>query len=100
MNFYNGFEPFEQDDQPNPWSSAEQKAMKAFALYEDGLMKEALVAMNEAIEINPANDRWHFNKALTLDAMNRFDEAIAEFKLALELNPNDIETLNCLAVDY
>jgi tetratricopeptide (TPR) repeat protein len=100
MNFDSEFEPFEQDEQFNPWDSAEQKAVKAFELYETGLMNEALVAMNEALDINPANDRWHFNKALTLDAMERFDEAIEEFKLALDMNPNDVEILNCLAVDY
>ncbi|MFA6176195.1 MAG: tetratricopeptide repeat protein [Phycisphaerae bacterium] len=101
MNSDNGFEYSEQDDESyNPWGSAEQKALKAFELYESGQMNDALVAMNEALDINPANDRWHFNKALTLDAMERFDEAIAEYKLAIELNPNDIETLNCLAVDY
>ncbi len=98
MNFDSEFEPFEQDE--HPWGRAEQKAFKAFELYETGLMNEALVAMNEALDMNPANDRWHFNKALTLDAMERFDEAIEEFKLALEPNPNDVEILNCLAVDY
>ena len=100
MNFDSGFESFEQDEEFNPWDRAEQKAVKAFELYETGRMNEALVAMNEALDINPANDRWHFNKALTLDAMEKFDEAIEEFRLALDLNPNDIETLNCLAVDY
>lgn len=84
----------------NFWEQAEQKAVKAYELYEDGKMSEALCAMNEALDINPANDRWHFNKALTLDAMERFDEAIEEYKLALNLNSQDIETLNCLAVDY
>ena len=62
--------------------------------------KISLLAMNEALDINPSNDRWHFNKALTLDAMDKFEQAIEEYKLALELNPEDIEMLNCLAVDY
>ncbi|HBG28892.1 MAG: hypothetical protein A2Y10_16705 [Planctomycetes bacterium GWF2_41_51] len=97
MNFDNGFE---RGDEFNSWDQAEQKAIKAFELYEDGQMNEALTAMNEAIDINPANDRWHFNKALTLDAMERFEEAIEEYKCALNLNSGDIETLNCLAVDY
>jgi len=97
MNFDNGFEHGEDS---NCWDLAEQKAMKAFELYEDGQMNKALSAMNEALDINPANDRWHFNKALTLDAMERFEEAIEEYKLSLNLNPEDVETLNCLAVDY
>ncbi len=98
MNFDSGFEL--NNDDCSAWDMAEQKAMQAFELYEDGKMNEALSAMNEALEINPANDRWHFNKALTLDAMERFEEAIEEYKLALEFNSGDVEILNCLAVDY
>lgn len=97
MNFDNGFE---HNEECNSWDYAEQKALTAYELYEDGKMNEALAAMNEALEINPSNDRWHFNKALTLDAMERFDEAIEEYKAALTLNSADIEILNCLAVDY
>lgn len=101
MNFDSGFE--QNDDEfggNNSWDTAEQKALQAYELYEDGKMTEALSAMNEALTINPSNDRWHFNKALTLDAMERFEEAIDEYKAAMELNSNDIEILNCLAVDY
>ena len=97
MIFDNGFE---QSEEFNSWDQAEQKAVKAYELYEEGKMNEALSAMNEAIDINPSNGRWHFNKALTLDAMDRYEQAIEEYKLALELSPEDIETLNCLAVDY
>jgi tetratricopeptide (TPR) repeat protein len=97
MTFDSGFE---QNEDSSCWDQAEQKAMQAYELYEDGKMNEALSAMNEALELNPANDRWHFNKALTLDAMERFEEAIGEYKAALELNGGDIEILNCLAVDY
>jgi tetratricopeptide (TPR) repeat protein len=100
MNFDSEFEPFEPDEQFNPWNRAEIQAYKAHELYETAHFNEALAAMNEALDTNPANDRWHFNKALTLDAMERFDEAIEEYKLALELSPSDIEILNCLAVDY
>ncbi|MGA2915691.1 MAG: tetratricopeptide repeat protein [Sedimentisphaerales bacterium] len=100
MNFDEEFEPFEQDDESSPWASAERKAVKAYELYENGQMNESLAVMNEALDINPTNDRWHFNKALTLDAMERFSEAIEEYQMALDLNPNDVEILNCLAVDY
>ena len=81
MNSESGFEQF---DQFNSWDQAEQKAIKAYELYEEGQMSEALSAMNEALDINPSNDRWHFNKALTLDAMERFDQAIEEYKLRSE----------------
>ena len=82
------------------YSEAEQKARKAFELYENGQMLQALDALETALEMNPSNSSWHFNKALTLDAVNRFDDAISEYETALQLNPNDLEILNSLAVDY
>ncbi len=81
------------------YGKAEQKARKAFELYEDGRMTQALDELQTAIEINPSNSSWHFNKALTLDSMNRFEDAIDEYELALQLNPDDLEILNSLAVD-
>ena len=82
------------------WSKAEKNALEAFELYENGEINKALAAINEAIEVNPSCNSWHFNKALTLDTLERFDEAIEEYKLALETNPDDVEILNCLAIDY
>ena len=75
-------------------------ALPIFELYEDGKISQALLELEEALEINPSNGSWHFNKALTLDAINRFDDAISEYEIALELNPSDPEILNSLAVDY
>jgi len=90
------FEDFESDY----WAGAEYKADEAFELYEQGQLPKALDKLQSALETNPTNGSWHFNKALTLDAMDRFDEAIAEYKLAAELNSEDLEVLNSLAVDY
>ena len=84
----------------NDWSRAERCALKAFKLYENGQIDLALFAINKAIEVNPSSNTWHFNKALTLDTLERFEEAIEEYKLALEIEPEDIEILNCLAIDY
>jgi tetratricopeptide (TPR) repeat protein len=84
----------------NSYDSAESKAHEAFELYEDGKMPQALEELDRALEINPANSAWHFDKALTLDAMNRFDNAIKEYEVALQLNPHDLEILNSLAIDY
>ncbi|MFH1614174.1 MAG: tetratricopeptide repeat protein [Planctomycetota bacterium] len=89
-----------EDDEYGCWDNAEQKAQTAFELYEAGQLGQALENLEEAIKINPTNSSWHFNKALTLDALDRFDEAIEEYKLALELEGDDLEILNCLAVDY
>ncbi|MCJ7675899.1 MAG: tetratricopeptide repeat protein, partial [Sedimentisphaerales bacterium] len=91
---------FSEDVEFGYYDKAEDKAHRAFELYEDGKMPQALDELNTALEINPANSSWHFNKALTLDAMNRYDDAIAEYEIALQLCPEDMEILNSLAVDY
>jgi tetratricopeptide (TPR) repeat protein len=83
-----------------PYDKAEHKANKAFELYEDGKMSLALEELETAIDINPYNSCWHFDKALMLDSMSQFDEAIVEYERALELCPNDLEILNSLAIDY
>ncbi len=82
------------------YDKAESKARKAFELYEDGNMSQAIDELETALEINPANASWHFNMALALDAVGRFEDAISEYETALQLNPEDLETLNSLAVDY
>ncbi len=84
----------------SPYDTAERKARRAQELYEDGHMLQALDELETALEINPANGSWHFDKALTLDAVSRFEDAIKEYELALEFTPNDPEILNSLAVDY
>ncbi|TFG45352.1 MAG: tetratricopeptide repeat protein [Candidatus Brocadiia bacterium] len=91
---------FYDDTEFDGFDSAERNARKAHELYEDGKILQALDELNTAIEINPANSAWHFNKALALDTANKFDEAVEEYQTALQLNPNDLETLNSLAVDY
>ena len=53
----------------------------------DGKMTQALYELEAALEINPSNGSWHFNKGLTLDAINQFDDPIIEFELALPVNP-------------
>ena len=91
---------FSDDMEFGYYDQAERKASKAFELYEDGCMSQALDALNTALEINPANSAWHFDKALALDSIHRFSEAIVEYELALELSPEDLEILNSAAVDY
>ncbi len=88
------------DKEFDSYSEAENKAQKAFELYENGQITQALMELEAAIEINPANSSWHFDKALTLDTKGEFDDAINEYEIALQLNPDDLEILNSLAVDY
>ncbi|HSV26675.1 MAG TPA: tetratricopeptide repeat protein [Sedimentisphaerales bacterium] len=82
------------------WNDAERKAHKAWELFETGDAPRALKALCSALSQNPTNASWHFDKALTLDALEHYEEAIREYKIAMEFSPNDVEILNCLAVDY
>jgi len=91
---------YEDDSSLNGWEQAEQRVAEAFEFYESGQMQDALDKLNEAVTMNPGCVAWHFNRGLTLDAMDRYEEAIACYQQALELAPNDAEILNCLAVDY
>jgi len=83
-----------------PFDKAESKANKAFEFYEDGKMTQALEELETALELNPTNSCWHFDKALALDSVHRYEEAIDEYEAALQLAPGDLEILNSLAVDY
>ena len=66
----------------DPYDKAENKARKAYELYESGKLPQALEEIEDALEINPSNGSWHFNKALTLDSISRFEDAIEEYKIA------------------
>ncbi|MEN6309285.1 MAG: tetratricopeptide repeat protein [Anaerohalosphaeraceae bacterium] len=91
---------YEDDSSLNGWEQAEQRVAEAYEFYETGQMQEALDKLNEAVTMNPGCVSWHFNRGLTLDAMERYEEAITCYLQALELAPEDAEILNCLAVDY
>ena len=94
------FESTEYDTDFNSWNDAEKMALHAFELYEEGQMNLALAQLQQAIDINPSNSAWYFNAGLTLDALERFGEAIEAYHIALEVSPDDPEILNSLAVDY
>ncbi len=91
---------FCDSDDHSSWDKADQMADRAFELYENGNVSQALTQLREAIEINPNNSAWHFNAGLALDSMDNYDLAIKAYEKALELSPGDPEILNSLAVDY
>lgn len=82
------------------FDDAEKSARKAYGYYEDGEISLALREIENALEINPTSMALHFNKALTLDALNRFEEAIDEWLLALEIDPENLEAMTSLGTDY
>ena len=83
----------------NDWSNAEKRAEHAFQLYERGRWAEAAAELQAAIDVNPFNPAWHFNLALTLEAMEAYDKAGTAFREALDLAGDDVEILNCLGVN-
>jgi len=83
----------------NDWTDAETRVERAHDLYERGRWVEAAAELRAAIEVNPYNPSWHFNLALTFEAMAEYERACQAFSKALELDGDDVETLNCLAVN-
>ena len=93
-------EPMDFDySDDHSWDQAGRIACEAYELYEKGQMLEAFEKMLQAIDLNPSCGSWHFNMGLTLDAMERYEEAIECYERALELCGEDVEILNSLAVD-
>ena len=93
-------DPDSEFDYGNEWDQAEQMATEAFELYESGQMLQAMKKLNEAIETGPEHAEWYFNMGLTLDGMEDYEKAIEYYQRALECTPDDVETLNCLGVNY
>lgn len=54
-----------------------------------GFMREAIKALQEAARINPEAADTHNYLGLSYHQTNQFEEAIAEFRAALDLEPDD-----------
>ena len=89
-----------EDGCGHEWDQAERLAVEAFDLYEKGQMPQAFEKLTQAVQMGPENGAWFFNMALTLDGMERYEQAITYFEKALELLTDDVEVMNCLGVDY
>ena len=81
------------------WTDAEAHAERARDFYEQGKWAEAAHELQAAIEVHPHNATWHFNLALTLEAMDEHEAAIASFQTSLAIDGDDLECRNCLAVN-
>jgi tetratricopeptide (TPR) repeat protein len=65
----------------NDWNDAERRVEKAQEFFEQRKWQEALEELRAAIAINPYNSAWFFNIGLTLDELDRFDEAIEAYHI-------------------
>src|SRR5271170_2357113 len=81
------------------WQEAEQRVERAHEHYERGRWEEALSELRRAIEINPNISAWFFNLGLTLDMMERYDDALGAYRRPLDIDPLDIESLNAAGAD-
>lgn len=81
------------------WQDAEARAEKAHELFDRGKIEAAIKELRAAIRINPHNHLWHFDMGMMLDQLARYDEAVGAFRRALEVSPDDIESLNALGID-
>ncbi len=83
----------------NDWSNAEEHAERAQRFYEAGMWEKALASLRRALAVQPENADWLYGLGLTLDALERYDEAIIAYERALAIREDDIGVLLNLAVD-
>ena len=81
------------------WQDAESHVEKAHELFDRGKWEAALKELRAAIRTNPYNHLWHFDMGVMLDQLGRFDEAVTAFRKAVDLQADDIESLNALGID-
>ena len=68
--------------------------------YSSGHYEEALIAVQQCIARDTANYQYTFLKGRILENLYRYDEAIAEQRKALRLNPGSVEARASLAALY
>jgi tetratricopeptide (TPR) repeat protein len=83
----------------NDWYDAEQRVERAEELFEQRKWSEALEELRAAVSINPYNSVWLYNMGLTLDEMERYDEAIQAYTDALAIDGDEVEMLCRLGED-
>jgi len=81
------------------WLDAEARVERAHELYDSGRWAEAAAELQAAIEADSSVASWHFNLALTLEAMEEYGQACEAYQTAVKLAPDDLEALNCLGVN-
>ena len=77
--------------------------LKANALDELGKPEEAIAIYNDALKVYSKNYILYFNRAITLERLERYEEAVESYKQAILLNPyhtNSHIKLGLLAASY
>ncbi|MDR2152990.1 MAG: tetratricopeptide repeat protein [Helicobacteraceae bacterium] len=71
-------------------ANAAEKALKlAKAAYEANKPQEAIAYYAQAISIDPNRAKTYNDRGAAYDNLGDYDRAIADYNLALEINPND-----------
>jgi len=81
------------------WADAERHAELAHQYYEAGQWDKAVEELRQALSVNPEQTEWQFGLGLTLDALERYEEAIEAFREVVRLRGDDLEALLHLGVD-
>ena len=76
----------------NHWTDAARRAHRAHGLYQRGRWVEAAAELRAALTMNPCNSGWQFNLAMTLEAMEDYDDACEAYARAASLDGGEIET--------
>ncbi|MEQ9667755.1 tetratricopeptide repeat protein [Coleofasciculus sp. G2-EDA-02] len=62
-----------------------------FAFYYIGRYEEAIIALNEAIEINPNNTNIWDTRGMAMIQINRQKEALVSFNKIIDIDPNNVK---------
>jgi tetratricopeptide (TPR) repeat protein/uncharacterized caspase-like protein len=71
---------------------------EGITLYEEGKVDEAVVAFQDAIQLDPNLTRAYEFLASGLKSQGKLDEAIVSYQKAVQLNPNNADTYTYLGV--
>ena len=71
-----------------------------FLCFQEGKSQEALELSDQALREDPLNPMFHCTRSVHLHAASRYEEAEAEIRRALELNPNLIFAYHCTLGRY
>lgn len=81
------------------WNEADQHAQRAQRFYRAGQWERALAELQEALHQRPDEGEWWFGLGLTLDALERYEEAAEAFEKALRRRGEDVPGLLHLGID-